>query len=320
LTPSPAAISVVVTACVASERLATLLKTLCTQTPAPWEVLVVDNRPATSGVLPLVRRLDLPLLRYVPERRRGLARARNAGLAMATADLIAFTDDDVEVTTNWLVELTKPFADPAVACVTGLIVPTRVETDAERWFQEFGGYGKGDEARRFTLESAQREGLYPYRAGRFGSGANAAFRRDVLLALGGFEESLGTGTPARGGEDLDIFLTVLRAGHTLVYQPSARLAHASHQEYPELRRQLFGYGVGLSAALTKRFVTCGADRRAMLATGPAALRHLLSPRSAKNRARTSTYPRMLIAVELVGVIVGPLSYLRCRFSQSVLRR
>lgn len=312
-----ATVGVVVTACEAGARLAALLVGLCSQDLRPAEVLVVDNRPATSGVRAAVRRLALARVRYVAEPARGLSRARNAGLRHATADIVAFTDDDVELTPDWLARLAEPFADPAVGCVTGQIVASRVETDAERWFAEYGGYSKGDEVRRHTLRSATREGLYPYRAGRFGSGANAAFRRPALLAVGGFAESLGAGTPARGGEDLDIFLTMLRAGHTLVYQPAARLAHPSHPDYPQLRRQLFGYGVGLAAAMTKRFTTCAPDRQAMLRTmGPAA-RYLLSPGSPKNRARTRSYPKTLAAVELAGVLIGPPCYLWSRIRPPV---
>jgi hypothetical protein len=260
---------------------------------------------------------DAGPVRYVAEPARGLSRARNAGLRHSTTDIVAFTDDDVDVTPGWLAALVEPFADPVVGCVTGQIVASRVETEAERWFAEYGGYSKGDEVRRHTLQSASREGLYPYRAGRFGSGANAAFRRTALLAVGGFAESLGAGTPARGGEDLDIFLTMLRAGHTLVYQPTARLAHPSHPAYPDLRRQLFGYGVGLAAAMTKRFTTCAPDRRAMLRTVVPAARYLLSPRSPKNQARSRSYPKTLTAVELAGVLAGPPCYLWSRFRPTV---
>ncbi|MFI7601581.1 glycosyltransferase family 2 protein [Actinoplanes sp. NPDC049681] len=311
----PAAVSVVVTACAAGERLTALLAAICAQRPAPLEILMVDNRPATSGVAELVRRLDRPEVRYVPQPRKGLSRARNAGLAAARAAVVAFTDDDVEPADDWLAQLAAPFADPSVACVTGMIVPVRVRTPAERWFQQFGGYAKGERMRRFTLESAVREGLYPYRAGRFGSGANLAFRRETLIAVGGFEETLGAGTRAGGGEDLDIFLTVLRAGHTLVYQPAARVAHPSHPEYRQLRRQLFGYGVGLSATMTKRFLTCAPDRRAMLRSADAAARYLLSGGSPKNRGREADYPKTLIAAELAGVLLGPPAYLWSRASR-----
>jgi GT2 family glycosyltransferase len=310
----PATVGVVVTACAADDRLVSLLTGLNAQTLRPVDIVVVDNRPGTSAVQPLVRRLALPRVRYVAEPRQGLSRARNAGLRRSSADIVAFTDDDVQVTPSWLAELVAPFADPAVACVTGQIVACRVETDAERWFAEYGGYSKGDDVRRFTLESAHREGLFPFRAGRFGSGANAAFRRTALTAVGGFAEILGAGTPARGGEDLDIFLTVLRAGHTIVYQPSARVAHPSYPEYPQLRRQLFGYGVGLAAAMTNRFVTCRADRRAMLRTAGPAARYLLGRDSPKNRSRTSTYPTSLVVIELAGILIGPVCYLWSRLT------
>lgn len=309
---APPAVTVVVTTCQAGDPLAALLTTLSAQSLRPLEVLLVDNRPATSGVPALVRRLALSLIRYVPEPRRGLSRARNAGLRHARAGLVAFTDDDVDPAADWLAELVAPFGDPSVACVTGQIVASRVETDAERWFAQYGGYSKGDEVRRFTLESARQEGLYPYRAGRFGSGANAAFRRDALRAVGGFAESLGAGTPARGGEDLDIFLSILQAGHALTYQPTARMAHPSHPGYPQLRRQMFGYGVGLAAAMTKRFLTCRADRHAMIRTVAPAARYLLSPDSPKNSSRTESYPRSLVATELAGVLVGPPCYLWSR--------
>jgi cellulose synthase/poly-beta-1,6-N-acetylglucosamine synthase-like glycosyltransferase len=194
-----------------------------------------------------------------------------------------------------------------------------VKTDAERWFEEFGGYSKGTRSCRFTLETVRREALYPYRVGRFGSGANAAFRRDVLVSLGGFDVALGAGTPARGGEDLDIFLRVLKAGQTLLYQPAARVAHPSHPDYTQLRRQLFGYGVGMSAALTKRFIACRDDRRAMMRAAGSAFHHLVGAKSPKNVARTADYPKALVATELVGVALGPPAYLYTRLRQALAR-
>jgi hypothetical protein len=52
-------------------------------------------------------------------------------------------------------------------------------------------------------EHAVRHPLYPYLPGIYGSGANFAMRREVFERLAGFDESLGPGTPARGGEDID---------------------------------------------------------------------------------------------------------------------
>ena len=57
---------------------------------------------------------------------------------------------------------------------------------------------------------------------------------------------LGAGTPARGGEDLDAYLNVLRAGHRLVYQPRALVWHPHQLDLPGLSRQIHRYGIGLA--------------------------------------------------------------------------
>src|SRR4051794_15402529 len=101
----PATVGVVVTTCEVTDRLAGLLTALCAQTVRPLEVLVVDNRPAVSGVRSAVRRLGAGPVRYVAEPARGLSRARNAGLRHSTTDIVAFTDDDVDVTPGWLAAL-----------------------------------------------------------------------------------------------------------------------------------------------------------------------------------------------------------------------
>ena len=93
--------------------------------------------------------------------------------------------------------------------------------------------------------------LYPYSAGIYGTGANFAFQRDVLSKVGDFDEALGAGTATRGGEDLDMFVRVLLDGHAIVYQPTAVVWHHHRSDDDALLSQMFGYGTGLSAYVTK---------------------------------------------------------------------
>jgi GT2 family glycosyltransferase len=305
-------ISVVVTGCAISAELLRTLRGVLDQTYRPHQVILVDNRPATSGIpAGLTAAAPLAGVTLVDEPVPGLSRARNAGLAAASGELVAFTDDDVVPDPGWLAALVDGFTGPEVACVTGLIRPLELATEAQRWFEEFGGFGKGEQQRRFDLDlNRDRSPLYPFAAGVFGSGANSAFRTSALRALGGFDERLGTGTPARGGEDLDAHLSVVQAGLTLVYTPAAIVLHQHHRESTLLYRQIHSYGVGLAAMLTKRWAAHPAERGQIASRMGAGLRHLLSPRSPKNAGKSVGYPWTLTLVELAGVVRGPFAYWR----------
>lgn len=279
------------------------------------EVIVVDNTPATTATRDAIaeRFGDDPRVAYVVETAPGASAGRNRGLREATGAVVAFLDDDVVVDRLWLRSLVLGFqAAPGVACVTGMILPAELETPAQIWIEEFGGFDKGYEQRVFDLdEHAPDDPLYPYSVGRFGSGASAAFDPAILRSLGGFDTALGPATPAKGGEDLDAFLRIVLAGHRLVYEPRSLVRHRHRREYDDLRRTVRGYGIGLASVLTKTMATSG-HRVDMLRRIPRGALYFLSPSSAKNDKKTSTFPRQLTLTEMGGVLLGPWCYLRSR--------
>jgi cellulose synthase/poly-beta-1,6-N-acetylglucosamine synthase-like glycosyltransferase len=243
--------------------------------------------------------------------------ARNAGLKASTTDIVAFSDDDTDADPDWLGNLVIPlYEDPSTACVTGLILPQRLDTTAELMFEQFGGFSKGLVPRSFTLQDSDHGPLYPYNVGIFGSGACAAFRRSVLVDLGGFAADLGPATVARGGEDLDAFLSVLEAGHRLRYAPAAIVHHENRTEVSELARQIYSYGVGVSAMMTRRVIHSPAERRSVARALPAAVRHVLAADSPKNAKKTGTYPLRFSLLEIAGLLYGPVAYLRSRSRQA----
>src|SRR6202008_2608445 len=99
------------------------------------------------------------------------------------------------------------------------------ETSPQLWMWMASGLNKGYRRRVLDAHAADLPDLFPFRVGVYGSGANLAIRADRYWALGGFDEALGTGTAARGGEDLDLFLRLILAGQPLVYEPAAYLRH-----------------------------------------------------------------------------------------------
>lgn len=279
-----------------------------------FEIIVVDNCPSSSETAELVTRFarSSRSVRYVREDTPGLARAHNRGLLHATGAIVAFTDDDVVVDRGWLGAITEVFRDdPTVGCVTGMIMPAELETASQAWSESWAGFGKGVVRRRYEDGAGPSDDpLFPFTAGAFGSGANMALRADVLQAIGGFDPALGTGTPARGGDDLATFFDVITAGFVLVYEPSAVVFHAPRPDYASLRHQAFGYGVGMGAYAAHVLKTH--PRRVLGARSrmrPAA-RHYFAADSAKNKRRPTDFPRELVWRERAGLFLGPWRYWR----------
>lgn len=205
-----------------------------------------------------------------------------------------------------------------MGCVTGLILPVELETRAQYWTERQGGFGKGFDRRVFDLgRNRLPDPLFPFAAGSFGSGANMAFRTSVLQALGGFDSALGAGTPARGGDDLSAFVSVIRAGHQLVYDPGAVVWHHHRRSEEGIERQAYGYGVGLGAYLSKTLVDDPVVLFQFIAAAPWAIAHLFSPGSAKNARLPEDYPAGLQWRERLGIVAGFPAYVR---SRAALRR
>jgi GT2 family glycosyltransferase len=278
------------------------------------EIIVVDNAPSTDATASLIadRFSGRPEVRYVREDRPGTSRARNRGLQMATAEFVAFTDDDVIVDRSWAAALVRPMVeDERVGCVTGLVIAAELETSAQLWIEEYGGFAKGFRPAVHELANSHVESpLFPYAAGALGTGASMAFRTQVLRSIGGFDPALGGGTPARGGEDLAALVEVLLAGWRLVYEPAAIARHFHRRQYEELRRVMLGYGSGLSAYLIRTAIR---DPRRIPGIARRALRggrFLLDPGSPKNASKLASYPTELTRLELQGVLYGPFWYAR----------
>jgi glycosyltransferase involved in cell wall biosynthesis len=267
------------------------------------ELLVVDNCPSSEATRHLVE--GYGRIRYVREDCPGLNVARNRALCEARHEVVAFTDDDAAPDPGWLHALLHNFADPLVLCVTGLTMASELETEAQESFQRHSPFGRGFSRTVF-------KGSHNLLAvGRVGAGVNMALRRRVLEDVGPFDEALDAGTPTRSGGDHEMFSRILTAGFRIVYDPAALSWHRHRRTRRELRRTLYGYGVGAYASLTRSLLVGGELsapktawrwlRRDQL---PALLRALL-------RQPHST-PIDLLLAELCGCAVGPWAYLYSR--------
>ena len=280
-----------------------------------FEVVVADNAPSDTSTRDAVERVTArdERVSYVVAPRPGSASARNDGARHARGSIVAFVDDDAVVDRHWLRELVAGFTLERVVCVTGLVIAAELDTWAQQLFEEYGGFGKGfDDAVYDIGDNRPDQPLFPFNPAILGSGNNVAFRRETLLEVGGYDPCLGNGTPTRSGEDWELFLRLFRLGFTASYRPAAIVHHRHRRELPELIAQIHDYGVGVGAGLAR---TIAHDPRAALeiaARMPAAARYLISSSSPKNRNRGDAYPRSLLRAEVLGMMRGPMAYLRSR--------
>ncbi|MGZ4284359.1 MAG: glycosyltransferase [Solirubrobacteraceae bacterium] len=304
-------VSVVVPTCSNVGPLERCLRSILRSEYDDFEVIVVENRPRSSDTARMLveRFVGESRLRYVEEPRPSASLARNAGLASAEGEIVAFTDDDVVVDPLWLRASAAPLTGaPQVACVTGLILPLELESESQLLLEQFAGFGKGFEPKTYRLpEARETNPLLPYAAGCLGSGASIVMWTVVARELGGFDPALGPATLARGGEDLDLLARVLRNGYALSYDPRAIVWHEHPGGSARLRRQVYSYGIGLGAMLGKQLIACP-RRRDFFRAIPTGVRYLRDPGSRKNVGKPTVYPRGLNRLERCGMLLGPALY------------
>ena len=319
-------VSVVVPTHNRPEQLAACLSSLLSLSYPDYEVIVVDNAPGTNVTADLVQKLSVRAsqLRYVREDNPGPSWARNRGITIAKGKILVFADDDVVVDPFWLVELVKGFSiADNVACVSGLVLPLELETPAQFLFEEHGGFSKGFNRRIFKLKMEKHYpdmSLHPYTPGRYAAGASMAFTSDFLHKVGGFDPALGGNGPSRNGQDIAIFFKVIVEGYTLVYEPRALLYHLHRRDYAELSEQIYRYGIGLTAYLTKIVFDNPLMLVKMISKIPYGFFLIFSSQSSKNSKKLFSYSKNLTLLERKGMLYGPFAYVQSRWLAHKMRK
>jgi O-antigen biosynthesis protein len=273
------------------------------------DVIVVDNAPTDDSTRAAVERF--PSFRYVLEPRPGLDRARNRAVVESRGEIVAYTDDDVSVDPRWVRAIAHAFGEePDAMCVTGLVVPDEVDTEPQILFERYGGFGRGFERDvfRVDVEGDQSPARIYGGTGRFGTGANMAFRRRFFDAGGLFDPGLDVGTPTNGGGDLDMFFRVLKSGGSLVYEPAAIVRHRHRRDLAALRTQITNNGIGFYSYLVRTAREYPDERRAIVRLGLWWLWWWNIRRLLRSFVRPAPIPRSLMIAELAGSFVGLRRY------------
>ena len=178
---APLTVSVVIVSRHRPDALRRCLTAVAQLTYPAFEVLVV----ADPGAIAMLRGLPLAApARLVPFDDANISAARNAGVAQAGGEIMAFIDDDSVPEPTWLSYLVAPFADPQVAAAGGF-VRGRNGISFQSRAASVDALGREtplqvDPERITVLTARPGQGIKT-------EGTNMAIRRDVLLALGGFD-------------------------------------------------------------------------------------------------------------------------------------
>lgn len=286
------------------------------------DVLVIDNAPSSSSTHQLVRD-RYPQARYVREDRPGLNWARNRAIEEARGEIIAYTDDDVVVDSGWVKAMARVFAEnPGVMAVTGLVAPFELETEAQILFERYGGFGRGFERKWYWVDrdAGERAAAVHGGAGKFGTGANMAYRRSIFDLIGHFDTALDVGTVTNGGGDLEMFFRVLKEGGVLVYEPGALVFHCHRRDYEQLRAQITNNGIGFYSYIVRSATYYPDERFAFLRLGLWWLWWWNIRRLLISFIRPSRFPRDLILAELRGSLKGLTRYRKSRRAAARIAR
>lgn len=284
------------------------------------DILIVDNAPSDDSTRDVVARY--PAMRYAREPRPGLDWARNHAVREARGEIVAYTDDDVSVDPGWVRALAAAFAEePHAMCVTGLVLPDEIDTPAQLLFEKYGGFGRGFQRAVYRVTHGDSAARLYGGTGRFGTGANMAFRRAFFDLEGMFDPALDVGTPSNGGGDLEMFFRVLHSGHALVYEPAAMVRHRHRRDYAELRTQIGNNGIGFYAYLVRTAQAHPEERAAIVRLGIWWLWWWNARRLLRAFLRPRAFPIDLILAELRGSFVGLRRYAAARrHAADVLRK
>lgn len=171
-----------------------------TITKIRFEIIIVDNGNSLDGKEYIKRHSNsLSNLRIIHEPIIGLSYARNFGIKHSKGEIIAFLDDDVIPSKNWLGALFNAHLSSSALCIGGPVIKDEQDISVPSWFSKY--------FLRFFVPPK-----FPSLAGEIHApfyliGANMSFKRSAFEKFGLFDINLGRkGSLLLSGEDTEFII------------------------------------------------------------------------------------------------------------------
>lgn len=197
------------------QKIAQCIQSICeSKVLTTIEILVVDQSTNNETAQKVLNISD-PRIRYVKISNTGVSAAKNYGIQHTSYNLIAFTDDDCIVDTDWLKTLSSDFIKhPEIVAVFGQTIPYK---KTQKKYLRCPSYFK-----KTKMKIVCRPSLH---SRNIGIGSNMAFHREIFASVGFFQEWLGVGAIGRSAEDGDFGIRLLLSGYKILYDPEVLVHH-----------------------------------------------------------------------------------------------
>lgn len=213
--------------------------------PTSAEIVVVDNGSTdhtASVVADFSADCSFPV-QYVVEPKAGVSRAKNTGVRAAKGDLLVFTDDDCRFDPQHLQDALRHDQQDKSPVLRGgrvnlgdpsdLAITIKIEDSAKRWNRSMNATRVENIANAVV-------------------GCNLSVRRELLDAVGGFDENLGPGCRIPAAEDTDLICKTYLQGFDIEYVPDMAVSHFHGRKSPSEGFNLFrNYMIGNGAIYAK---------------------------------------------------------------------
>ncbi len=227
--PQNVKVSVVIPAYQAAKTISSCLDALHDQdVDQPFEIIVVDDG-SKDGTTDLVEKSCAHAIRHPQS--KGPSAARNSGIKAANGEIICFTDADCMPKKDWVRQMLVPFEDPEIVGAKGVYRTKQKEIVAR--FVQIEYEDKYDLLR--TQDNINFIDTY-----------SAAYRKEILLANGGFDEQVFF------VEDQELSFRLASRGYQMMFQPAATVYHLHSDSISSYLRKKFMNGYW-KAQILRRF-------------------------------------------------------------------
>lgn len=226
---NPNFISVVVPTYNRKEMLKECLESLFNQSyPSDkYEIIVIDSSDdITNDMIQRYKEKSPCKLKYFIHDPKGPAAARNFGVENAEGEIICFIDDDCIAHKDWIKNMASSFINKEIGGIAGKLIPYKPQTLIE--------------------EYAEKNIQLDYRILTYIATCNAVYRKNILLAVGGFDTNLRT------HEDRDLSIRVRLKGYKLKYNQRAIVYYRYRSTLKDLIKQQYLGAVGFMS-LNKKY-------------------------------------------------------------------